>query len=456
MGLAFLPNDLPKSGTILDVQQVIDRQEGRVPQLALLVVITMTMMVDGFDTYLLGTIAPAVAKELGEPVLKLTAVFFFQAIGMALGSLVFGTMSDRIGRKKLLLLCLMGFGIFNVGAATAQSLWHMSLFRSIGGFFIAGVIPVAVTLLTEFSPLGKRSFYVTIVFAGYAAGAAASALATIWVLPVWGWQGCFVVGGVAPFLMIPLLAAMAEESIQFRVRRNPSDTTLLKSIRRIEPSIDLGTVTSYRVEAVSPERPVPMSRRSFRLFSDGRMLMTVLIWVTFFVGIGKIALLTSWISTLYVELGDVPLSVFARCSFIAFVGSMVGSPIAGLLMDHWDGIRVLTIIYIVEAMALALLGSVTFDTPICIALFFIWGFCQAGGQGGINALCAQIYPSGIRSTGLGWAFGMGRIGSIAMPLLGGLLLASKLSLAQFMFVLALLPLLVGLVIFVTSRIKVEE
>jgi len=441
-----------------DIQAVIDRQKRLLPQMPLLVLMTFIMLLDGYDVFMLGRIAPAMAEDFGEPIAGLTLVFVVQQIGLAIGSFLIGPLSDRYGRKSLLLACVVAFGLLTLAPIWANSLLQVAVLRGIAGLFLAGIIPNAAAMLTEFAPPHRRASFVSIAFTGFTAGGAAGSLVAMWLLDDYGWEIGFWIGGIIPLLVAPIFALVTDESLQFRVRRDPHDPRIAAALRRIEPGIDLQGVERFRIGTEDvPARAAagPSAGGIPAMFGDGRAPTTVLLWSAYFIALGLIALLGAWMAAFFLEFSHIPLSESAAYSLLSFVGGLAGTTTVGFLMDRLGGARVLVALFLVDAVALGIMGLVPFGSWGFVIVTLLWGYCQAGGQGGLNAICAQAYPTAIRASGVGWAFGMGRLGGVAMPAMGGLMLASGSSLAQVFLIIAGFPLLVALALFGLARLDAK-
>ncbi len=427
---------------MIDIQAVIDRQPSVKRQLPLLFVMTLVMFIDGYDVFMLGRIAPAISDEFGEPAVNLTLVFVLQQVGLALGSFIIGPLADRFGRKRLLILSTLAFGLLTLAVPLCQDLFQVALLRGLAGFFLAGVIPNATALLTEFSPPRSRASFVSIAFTGYTVGGAAASFVAMSMLKDYGWRMTFLIGGIIPLLLIPISLIVVRESLQYRVRRGGNRDKIARDLKAIEPGIAIDAATEF---TLGPEDMTPRSAAFglTRLFSNGRAPVTTLLWVAYFVALGIIALLASWLATYFLKLEHVPLELSAAYNLLAFGGGVFGTVTVGYLMDRLGRSRVLIALFLLDALAIGMMGAVPFGGTAFVLITLVWGYCQAGGQGGLNALCAQAYPSAVRATGIGWAFGIGRLGGVFLPALGGLVLAKQLSLATSLAMAGLLPLIVA-------------
>jgi AAHS family 4-hydroxybenzoate transporter-like MFS transporter len=426
-----------------DVQPVIDRQTRVAPHLPLLIVMTLIMLIDGYDVFMLGKIAPAMAADFGEPVTRFTLIFVLQQAGLAIGSFVVGPVSDRFGRKLVMLICVLMFGMLTLLPIWAETLYQVAILRGIAGLFLAGVIPNVATMLTEIAPPRRRAAFVSISFTGYTAGGAGGALMAIWLLDAYGWTSAFLIGGIMPLILAPLLMLTTDESLQFRIRRNPRDPRIARALLKLDPTLDLRGVESFRLGDGTAAGRSPKPGDALGVFRDGRTRMTLMLWLAFFLALGVVSLLGSWMATFFFQLASVPLSRWAAYSLIGFAGGLVGTSTIGFLMDRFGRGRVLVTVFVIDAAALAAIGMLPFASVPFVIAMIVWGYCQAGGQAGINAICAQTYPTSIRASGVGWAFGMGRLGGIALPALGGLMLASEATRSQIFLAIAVAPLLVA-------------
>lgn len=427
-----------------DLQPLLDRQTRIAPHLPLLVLMTLIMLIDGYDVFMLGKIAPAMAADFGEPVTRFTLIFVLQQAGLAAGSFLVGPLSDRYGRKTIILICVALFGLLTLAPIWASSLAEVAAMRGVAGLFLAGIIPNAAAMLTEFAPPHRRASFVSIAFTGYTAGGAGSALVVIWLLESHGWQSAFLIGGIVPLVLAPLFWLFTNESLQFRIRRDPGDPAIRRAALKLDPSLDLAGVRRFRLGAPAAQGRTPRPGDALSVFRDGRARMTLMLWTTFFLALGLISLLGAWMATFFYQLADVPLSRWAAYSLLSFAGGIMGTTSVGFLMDRYGRTGVLVVLFLFDAVALALIGMLPFGSAAFVAALLVWGYCQAGGQAGINAICAQAYPTSIRASGVGWAFGVGRLGGIALPALGGLMLASQASLAEVFLVVAAGPLLIAL------------
>ena len=424
-----------------DVAAFIDAQAIGWREIAMLVVCSIVLFIDGFDMYFLGKIAPAVARGLGGKPVDMTMVFTWQQIGLAAGAFTLPPLADKLGRKPMLMICLIGFGLLSLVAAFATSLLQLTVLRGLAGIFLAGAFPIGLTLLSEMTPQRMRSPFMAISLVFLSGGNIASGAVAAWLLDLYGWQVGFWLAGILPLAALPLLW-LVPESLAFRVSRDPVDPNIARTIRRVDKEIVFSGFErfSYGPEE-STERLGPRE-----ILSRRYRLQTVILWATCFLSLGNIALLANWLPTYFQELGGVPIQQFAKFLMLAFIGGSIGTVSMGWFMARTNPYWLICGYFLLDAVAIAALGWLPFGTGIFIGALIAWNFAQVGGQTGLNTLATLGYPPEMRSSGMGWASGVGRFGGIAFPLVGGMALADLLPLQTIMLLVAIPAVLVSLLI----------
>ena len=431
-----------------DVAQFIDDRPVGAREITMLVVCTVILFIDGFDMYFLGKIAPAVAEGLGATPADMTEVFTIQQIGMALGAFLMPPMADRVGRKPVLALCMGVFGVLSLWAVFSSSLTMLAILRGISGVFFSAMLPIALALLSEMTPRRHRASFMAIALVGFSGGSAASGAVAAWLLDLYGWQIGFWIGGLLPLAALPLLLVIPE-SIAFRVARNPADPKIPAAILRIDRRAPIRGGEEFHVgEVRRTDKSGPLA-----LFTPRYRLQTLILWCACFMALGNIALLASWMPTYFQELGGIPIQEFAISAMIAFAGGACGTLTMGWLLDRVNPFWLISGFFLVDAVALGLLGVLPFGTAGFLAAMIVWNYCQVGGQTGINTLATLGYPPQMRSSGIGWAGGSGRIGGIAFPYAGGLALTLLVPLETIMLIVAAPALLIAVLIFILGIVN---
>ncbi|MDE2063678.1 MAG: MFS transporter, partial [Bradyrhizobium sp.] len=276
----------------IDVAAFIDAQPVGAFQIRLLLTCATVLLLDGFDTTAIGYVAPALAKEWHIGKAALGPVLSAGLFGLMIGALLLGPLADRIGRKKIIILSTLAFGIGTLITSLVNDVNTLLAIRVLTGLGLGGAMPNTVALTSEFSPHRRRATMVMVMFVGFSIGAALGGFLAAALIPQFGWRSVFVVGGVAPLLLAPVLAFRLPESVRLLALTGRANARVAGLISRINASVRFTAGTRFVVN--EPElKGVPVQH----LFSDGRMLATLLLWVVFFMSLLNLYLLSSWLPT---------------------------------------------------------------------------------------------------------------------------------------------------------------
>jgi len=404
----------------VDVADFIEAQPVGGFQIRLLLTCAAVLFLDGFDTQAIGYVAPALAKEWGLTKGALGPVFSAGLFGLMIGALIFGPLADRIGRKKIIILSTLAFGIGTLATAFIQDVNTLLAIRFLTGLGLGGAMPNAVAMTSEFSPHRRRATMVMIMFCGFSVGAALGGLLAAALIPQFGWRSVFVVGGIAPLLLVPVLALRLPESVRFLALTGRAHVRVAELLGLISPKTAFAPGTQFIVH--EPELTgIPV----LHLFRDKRTLVTLLLWVVFFMSLLDLYFLSNWLPTVLNDLGA-SVSEAAAIGSMLQVGGVVGTFALGSIIDRFS-FRALALVYFMAVFAVGAIGQLGHSVALVTLAIFAAGFCIVGGQIAANALAATYYPTAVRATGVGWALGIGRVGSIVGPLVGGALLSAKWS-----------------------------
>src|SRR5437773_277797 len=408
------------SASPIDVAEFIDQQPVGGFQIRLLLTCAAVLFLDGFDTQAIGYVAPALAKEWGLSKGALGPVFSAGLFGLMIGALLFGPLADRVGRKKIIILSTLAFGLGALVTAFVQDVTTLLAIRFLTGLGLGGAMPNAVAMTSEFSPHRRRATMVMIMFCGFSVGAALGGLLAAALIPQFGWRSVFVVGGAAPLLLVPILARRLPESVRFLALTGRAHERVAELLGFISPKAAFAPATQFVVH--EPDLAgIPVRH----LFRSGRTLVTLLLWVVFFMSLLDLYFLSNWLPTVLNDLGASVSSAAAIGSMLQ-VGGVVGTFAHGSIIDRFS-FRALALVHSAAVFAVGAISQLGHSVVFVTMAIFAAGFCIVGGQIAANALAAGFYPTSVRATGVGWALGIGRVGSIIGPLVGGALLIARWS-----------------------------
>jgi AAHS family 4-hydroxybenzoate transporter-like MFS transporter len=429
----------------VDVAEFIDAQPVGGFQLRLLLSCAAVLFLDGFDTQAIGFVAPALAKEWGLSKGALGPVFSAGLFGLMIGALLFGPLADRVGRKKIIILSTLAFGIGALITAFVHDVGILIAIRFLTGLGLGGAMPNAIALTSEFNPRRRRATMVMIMFCGFSVGAALGGLLAAALIPQFGWRSVFILGGAAPLLLAPILALKLPESVRFLALTDRANDQVAQLLGLINPKAVFAPATRFVVN--EPELAgMPVKH----LFKGGRTLATLLLWVVFFMNLLDLYFLSNWLPTVLNDLGA-SVSQAAVVGSMLQVGGVVGCFALGRIIDRFS-FRALALVYFIAVFAIGAIGQLGHSVILVTMAIFAAGFCIVGGQIAANALAAGYYPTAVRATGVGWALGIGRVGSIVGPLVGGALLTMKWSAGEVFVAAAAAALCAALAAFSLGRL----
>ena len=401
----------------VDIQRLIDNQKLTRFQVLVVLLCATIALIDGFDAQSIGYIAPAIIKSWHISRLALSPVFSSGLVGMMIGALCFGPIADRFGRKPVLVVCTLFLGVSSLLTATADSMQSLLIFRILTGIGLGGAMPNVVALTTEYSPSRIRHTVTMLMFTGFSIGAALGGFAAAAMIGPFGWKSVFVLGGIMPLIVCVIVVVFAPESLRFMVLKGGHNDKIISILAKIVPTAKLDAQTIFTVEEHKSEGFTVR-----HLFTEGRARLTLLIWLVFFMNLLDMYFLSNWLPTMINDSGiSVKYAVLMTALFQ--IGGSVAPMVLGRFFDRFSAFKVLSLVYLGASVLIVLIGVAGTSVPMLFLTIFGTGVFVVGGMMGAIALAANLYPTAIRSTGVGWAFGIGRIGSICGPIIGGILLS---------------------------------
>ncbi|AVH48603.1 MULTISPECIES: MFS transporter [Acinetobacter] len=402
----------------------------------------MIIIFDGYDLVIYGVALPLLMQEWALSAVQAGLLASTALFGMMFGAMTFGTLSDKLGRKKTIMICVAIFSGFTFLGAFASNPVEFGILRFLAGLGIGGVMPNVVALMTEYAPKRIRSTLVALMFSGYAIGGMTSALLGAWLVPEFGWKIMFYIA-IIPLVALPLIWKFLPESLMYLTNKKEIEQTR-SIVQKISPSQQLNGDTEFVLNEVTKGDEAPVKA----LFQQGRMFSTFMFWIAFFMCLLMVYALGSWLPKLMIQAGY-SLGASMIFLFALNIGGMIGAIGGGALADRFHIKKVLTIMFICGAAALILLG---FNSPqiVLYTLIAVAGAATIGSQILLYTFVAQYYPSTVRSTGMGWASGIGRIGAIVGPVLTGALLTMNLPHQMNFFAIAIPGVIAALAIFMVN------
>jgi len=431
---------------VINVSEIIDRQAVSWFQIRVIVLCGLVATLDGFDTQSIAFVAALIAKELGMKIVEFGPIFGSGLVGLAIGALVLGPWADRWGRRPLIIMSTCAFGVFALLTVRSDSFASLFTYRLFTGLGLGAAMPNIIALTSEYAPNRIRAFLVTVMFVGFPLGAVVGGIISSMMIPLWGWQSVFYLGGGVPILLTLILIPALPESIRFMVTRGADPEKIAATLRHIAP--DLSYSPGDRFE-IAEKKLTGLSVK--HLFTEGRALGTLLLWVPFFMNLLLLFFMYNWLPPVLQEAG-LPITRAIIATVVFNLGGVIGALIQGRLSDRFGHYVVLAVAYAFGAVFVGVIGFLGFSIPLIMAAVFMAGFCTIGAQFAANALAAIFYPTSVRSTGVGWALGIGRIGSILGPVIGGILLGMNVGLHQLFLIAAIPSVFATVAIVLLSRV----
>ncbi len=436
----------------VDIDAFLDGVKFRPFHMRVMLIGALAMLVDGFDLGVLSWVLPKISDEFGVSRTSLTWVLSMQQVGMVLGAFLIAPIADQIGRRTLLMLCLCGVAATCFVTIFTDSIWALAICRLLTGMFASSVIANMVALASELAPARQRSTVVTVVLAGSMPGALLGSAMQAFLLEPYGWHVAFWIGTAMPLLLLPIIYFLLPESPKFLAARNPDDPRLQAIVVALMPEGE--------GEAVLLSRPAEREKRLSslslvrELFRPGLALPTILLWLSFVSSFGFISA-ALWKTTVFHDMIGLNWNQVGMTTAIGTAFGAAGMLTIGLMIDRFGFKAIVPTYFIVAAGAAVGMGVFAPGWGMFAALA-VNALAQHAAHAGLASIASTLYPTRNRATGVGWAYGAGRVASIVGPMYGALALQHHLGAIGYFFLLAAPLALAGMVIWLLLKIAVLD
>lgn len=418
----------------VNITEIIDSQKIGGFQKRLAALCSIIAALEGFNTQLVGYVAPLLAQAFHLQARDLALFFSLGLIGLLLGALFIAPLADKVGRRTILVYCVPVLGAFSLLTAFSASVPMLDGLRFLTGLAIGGALPNTIALTSEYAPRRRRAVMVAVMFSGFIIGSIVAALTAGWFAAV-GWKSVFLVGGLSSFAAAPLIIFGLPESVRFLTVRGAEPKKIAGLMRRLFPNLRIADDASFTVS-----EPAASSVSVRALFEADRFKGTILLWIVQFTSLFNIFLLANWLPTEMRSLGF-PIAIAILVGAALQIGGLFGI-FFGWLADRIGANIALALAYFTGALGVMLIPLAGASVVLVMGAVFATGFGILGGQTVTNAVSSIFYPTEIRSTGIGWATGIGRVGSIVGPTIAGFLLQISIP-ANDVILLAVFPALIA-------------
>lgn len=390
----------------VDVQTFINEHPFSPFQWFIFAMCFVIVLLDGFDTAAIGFIAPSLLGEWGIAKPALAPVLSAALFGLACGALASGPLSDRLGRRAMLLGAVLLFGVACLASAFSTSIGQLTWLRFVTGVGLGAAMPNAVTMMGEFCPDRRRATVINLMFCGFPLGAACGGFLAAWMIPHFGWRSVLVLGGATPLaLAVPLFLRMPE-SVRYMVANHHPAARIRAALARISPD-----AASAQVFAMTENAPHTQGKGLGVVLSPAYLIGSVMLWVAYFMGLVIFYASINWMPLLLKDAGLAPASATLISALFPLGG--VGAVLCGVLMDRFNANRIIAVCYALTALSVWAIGQAVGNVGALVLVVFVAGVLMNTAQSSLPALAAAFYPTQGRGTGVAWMLGIGRFGGIA-------------------------------------------
>ncbi len=432
---------------IVDVSAVIENQKLGRFLISLVLISWIITLFDGLDSNLISFAAPYFGAQYHLNKLQLGNIFSMGLFGTMVGGFALGYLGDRIGRRPVVIFATALFGILTMCFALANSYGSLFSLRFINGLPLGGMLPLAWALNIEYAPKRYRATIVTVIMMGYSLGTALGGPIAIWLIPKFGWKSVFVFGGAFSLFCAGILFAILPESIRFLASKGLGADRIGPIVRRIAPDRFIPANAAF---IVSDEKQLNKDFKPSLLFKGELRWITPLIWLGYIASSLAVFFIVNWTPVVFEALKYSRKEAATAASLYSAMGA-----VGGLILMRFTDKRGAIAITIMPVMTVLLLLTATFVGMGRHVNSWCWsaitGGFLIGGHFGMHSICGIFYPSAYRANGAGWATSIAKIGSVAGPILGGIILSTSLPVRDIFAVLAVCPAVLAICIYIVGR-----
>lgn len=427
----------------VNVTQAIEEGPITGYQVMAIVLCSAVAFLDGVDSQSIALAAPVIADTLKLARAVLGPIFSASLLGAMVGAMIFGPLGDRFGRKRMLILAAIVFGLFTISTAYVASFTLLLAARFLAGIGLGGATPCFIALASEYAPRRRRATVASLIWAAFPLGGALGGFVNGALLRSYGWQTMFLVGGLLPILVAGVLAVWLPESLRFLLARQAPAARIGAIVQRIRPDL-AGAKHFFADEERAGGVPLKL------LFSDGRALTTLLLWIPFFMSFGVLGIAVVWAPTLLHDNGFPPAAAGTALG-VHGLGALIGIASVGRLMERFGALSVLAPALLIGAIFTGMLGYAATSVAFISTVLFLIGLFVGMGASGSIALATLAYPTAVRSSGVGWAMGMGRFAQVLAPLFTTAMIAIGWSGEQVFVLFGFAPAIAALAVLALRR-----
>lgn len=431
----------------VDVDRLLDERPISALQIRVFVLCALVAVLDAVDSVAIGFAGPLIAQGFAMSPAAFSWAYSAGLFGATIGAITAGPISDRFGRKPVLVFTTALFGVFTCLTPLADSFSVLFVYRLIAGIGLGGATPCFITMAAEYAPARKRAMLVSLLWAGYPLGNSVGGFVASYLIPNFHWSMVFYAGGVPTLIIAALLLFFMPESLRFLAARGTSPHAA-RVARQLDPGLPEGAL-EFVARVKAPQAKVPL----VDLFTSGRAAGSLLLGFALFFGFATTTVIVLQTPTLLRLGADIPLSASASLVASYSLVATLGMAIAGMLVQRFGVVRALVIPFVAGAvLVVGLSAVVTSSLSAARGVMFMLGLTVSLGSSGIIALSAIYYPTVMRSAGTGWVMAMGRFGQVCSPLVIGLMLALAWPPLQVLAVMSAAPLLAGVCLLLAAGI----